>query len=905
MSFDRLKYCKCSECMLNDKTKVKSEESFKNGIAIIGEAPGKNENETGQPFCGKSGWFMNDYLARVGISRYETYIMNVVQCQPPGNNIDGTYGQSGVECCKDSFIKEIDYLIENGIKVLIPMGNTALHALGIDEKISVARGSIYTYKNTAVIPTYHPAYIVRQQHELVTWLNDLSKAEEYSHKKYVPPEENFNIFPTIEDIEAFTKDCVENKRLVAVDTETTQLEPQLGEIVVTGMAIDEVNAISFPKLKKNGYEYWTNGERIRARDCLQEILLKCPLLFQNALYDCYWLEEKGFEIGEIKHDTLILHSVINPELRHRLEYINSIYGKGPAWKSEYSSHKIPILSKDDEVVRPYNLRDCVVLHQCMPGMLKDAKDVIHIYEDIGMKVIRPLLEMQRTGLVVNKKELSQFRKYLDNKIDDLETKMRKLCNLPKSFNFNSDQHQLMLLFNKQPGWVNKRKEELASYDAPNTKKKKTTKKYAELKECVELVEAIIPFVFPKGLNPLRTESNQYSVNKKALIRYRVAAKKRLETVQSLKRYLSSHAAEEASLKKSIEYTLLRNEYSKYVKMKSAYTQFSIMPDGKVHGKFKVHGTATGRFSSGKDKDKSKEFMGKDKSLNVQTIPAEAKHLFVAEPGKVFINADFTNLEIIVLRYLSDDDVLGEIIDKKLNLHDVNTEKMFGITKTNPRWKLLRRIAKVYIFRRNYGGGLHAMYNELAGEIEEFDLSYKEFERMDKAYFDAHPKYKEWRENIENKIKSEKKLLNAFGRIRIFYGSVSDAIREGLNFPIQSTAGDIMSKGLIKVYKDRKETKPFNLTLTVHDSLLAQTALNDVNEVANYLKDKLEQKHQIGKFNVGFPVDIEVGFSYGYMVDIEIWNKMNNPTRSKVEKYCKLMKGEEFLKLSVDERLKLI
>ena len=113
----------------------------------------------------------------------------------------------------------------------------------------------------------------------------------------------------------------------------------------------------------------------------------------------------------------------------------------------------------------------------------------------------------------------------------------------------------------------------------------------------------------------------------------------------------------------------------------------------------------------------------------------------------------------------------------------------------------------------------------------------------------------------------------------------------------------MSKGIVSIHRNREETKPFSLCITVHDSIVVQTAVKDVKDITSYLVDQLEQKHQVGTYNISFPVDVEAGFSYGYMIPIEVWEQVKNPTREKVEKYCKMMKTEEFLKLSVEDRLR--
>ncbi len=143
MKYNRCKHTSCSNCPLREKTRVHGEGSFTSQIAFIGEAPGFEENELGRPFVGQSGSFFNWGLGEAKIFRYQSWVTNVISCQPPENKIISLEGQDAVERCKKGFLEELKFISEKGIKILVPLGATATEALSLDGKITKIRGSVY------------------------------------------------------------------------------------------------------------------------------------------------------------------------------------------------------------------------------------------------------------------------------------------------------------------------------------------------------------------------------------------------------------------------------------------------------------------------------------------------------------------------------------------------------------------------------------------------------------------------------------------------------------------------------------------------------------------------------------------------------------------------------------------
>ncbi|HRN78359.1 MAG TPA: uracil-DNA glycosylase [Candidatus Dependentiae bacterium] len=169
-------YKKCLQCPLGNlgRTQV----VFGHGnpdaeLMFIGEGPGAEEDKQGLPFVGRSGQLLNRILQAVGLDREEVFITNIVKCRPP-NNRKPLPTES--ETCKRILLKKQIQIIRP--QVICTLGSAAIQGLLNDYglKITQIRGKEFTYEDTRVIPTYHPAYILRNAKELQFLMQDIQTA---------------------------------------------------------------------------------------------------------------------------------------------------------------------------------------------------------------------------------------------------------------------------------------------------------------------------------------------------------------------------------------------------------------------------------------------------------------------------------------------------------------------------------------------------------------------------------------------------------------------------------------------------------------------------------------------------------------------------------------------------------
>jgi DNA polymerase len=125
-------------------------------LMFVGEAPGADEDIQGIPFVGRAGQLLTKIIEAIGLRREDVYIANVIKCRPPGNR---NPEQDEVETCEPFLFQQIDTIKP---KVIVALGTFAARALlRTLDPISRLRGRVYDYRGAKLIPTFHPAYLLR------------------------------------------------------------------------------------------------------------------------------------------------------------------------------------------------------------------------------------------------------------------------------------------------------------------------------------------------------------------------------------------------------------------------------------------------------------------------------------------------------------------------------------------------------------------------------------------------------------------------------------------------------------------------------------------------------------------------------------------------------------------------
>jgi DNA polymerase len=160
----------CTRCRLSKARKniVFGVGNIDADIMFVGEGPGADEDEQGEPFVGRAGQLLNNMITAMGIKREDVYIANVVKCRPPGNR---TPERDECDTCGPFLMKQIETVKP---KVIVALGAVAAkYLLGINDSMTNLRGRIYDFKDSKLAVTYHPAYLLRDPRQKAEAWKDL------------------------------------------------------------------------------------------------------------------------------------------------------------------------------------------------------------------------------------------------------------------------------------------------------------------------------------------------------------------------------------------------------------------------------------------------------------------------------------------------------------------------------------------------------------------------------------------------------------------------------------------------------------------------------------------------------------------------------------------------------------
>ncbi len=167
---------KCFQCKLagSRKNVVFGDGSPDAKIMFIGEAPGKEEDIQGLPFVGDAGMLLTRLIEKMGLKRSDVYIANIIKCRPPKNRDPES---DEIESCIGYLERQIEIIRP---EIIVTLGRISLQTLmqNAELKISAVRGNFMEYKQIPVMPTFHPAYLLRNpKDKWLTW-SDAQKVME-------------------------------------------------------------------------------------------------------------------------------------------------------------------------------------------------------------------------------------------------------------------------------------------------------------------------------------------------------------------------------------------------------------------------------------------------------------------------------------------------------------------------------------------------------------------------------------------------------------------------------------------------------------------------------------------------------------------------------------------------------
>lgn len=384
-----------------------------NGIAIVGEAPGREEMNQGKPFCGPEGRYLSKLLNAAGISKADCFITNVVHQQPPKNIFD-KLPQSVIESGKVQLQEDLSNWRPH---VIIALGAKALEALTEKKSIFKARGAISTctlVEGLKVLPSIHPGGLIKghPKYEPIV-IGDLKKAKEESAFPEIRyPERDIKIIGDISDAEALLESLSDIPDKVACDIESIGTS---GIMTAYGIAISRNEAFSITM------------ECLKSPRVLRALSRFCdsstPKIFHNALFDVlHGALYYNIHTRNIFADTMIKQHAAMPVFEKSLGFCASIYTNEPYWKDDGKDFfkELKIGRGDWEQLYVYNGKDCCLTYEICEE--QDAQldywQTWDVYERM-MDLIYPSLRAMYEGFRVNHEKVNEFAEENEKAIENL------------------------------------------------------------------------------------------------------------------------------------------------------------------------------------------------------------------------------------------------------------------------------------------------------------------------------------------------------------------------------------------------------------------------------------------------------------------------------------------------------
>ena len=673
MSYDPREHgALCDECPLDGCTPVPPDLGHRATIAAVGEAPGEQEEKFGKPFIGPSGVEFSLAVKMASLDRSDFLITNALLCRPPNNDLKRLLAKiskanreekkkareedrkpdfikSPLACCAPRLERELDPFTD-----FLTLGKTGTTAVtGTHGSIIALRGGLMELDRKVggdpirVMPTVHPAFVLRAQRWAHVFRSDVCKAASWFRgtTKWTPPEVTYN--PSPEQLQQFLSD---ESRLYTFDIETDGIECLTAHIRCIAIGDgDEVMVVGFrsnhrPKDQEGLFlDFYTELEAPAIGSVLNQFFANKGLvkIGHNAgYYDRIVLQAQMGVDPQPVFDTMLLHRNIESELPHSLAYVASLYTDAPSWKTDREGNKIALGGESDKELHEYCSNDVAITARVFAPLVGqlELREQQEVWRS-DQKMQEVCADMHTVGMYVDQgRRLAEEKKLLKVRFD-LLNQIRDRIEWG-SFNPGSVYQMRDLLFAR---W---RLE--GHIDASDLKEKDTMTGSGD-RSTGDLILRTL-------LTSRSIPDSQREVIK-LIRRYRKCLKVLGTYVVKLRPWNMG-----ADLGWDDEDDWIDKETrKKYGEEKRGI----VNPlTGRMHPGYNMHVAVTGRLSS-------------SKPMNAQNFPGSQRKMVVAQPGHVLVGADMDQLELRIAAALWDVQLYLTAFAESKDPHSMTAFAVFG------------------------------------------------------------------------------------------------------------------------------------------------------------------------------------------------------------------------------------
>lgn len=791
-------------------------------VMIVGEAPGSEEEIKLTPFVGASGMELNRMLQEAGISRSECFVTNLCRERPPKNEI-GLYLRKSLKFSSKTtkedlkrlaagidprkFVRLRDMLVDPKVlegyellkkeislvnpNIIIAVGNSSMWALTGRWGITKWRGSMLYEEATGarhrVIPTYHPAAILRQWDWRAIGVNDLRRATRFRDgSPYPTPNWNFILRPSFDQAQNTLRAlilradaCTDPAGLrLSFDIET-----RAGHIACAGISWTYRDGICLPFMCAERREgYWNLEQEIQIVQLLAQLLKHSHVrvVGQNILYDSQYTWRWWHFVPNVSQDCMISQHAIFSDMPKSLAFQASMYCDYYVfWKEEGKDWE---KNMKEEELWHYNCLDCVYTDEVGQIELQVIKqqglESVHAFQQA---MFWPVLQAMQRGIRIDMKRRGELTLEVWGEITRRQAFINRILGHPLN---------------------------------PDSPKQMHTLFYKDFAMPVQMKRG------KKG------EPSRPTLDDDAL--------QKLVRLEPLLRPLVNSIADIRTLGKFLSNFLTR----------------PLDVDGRMRCAYNIGGSESGK-SAPKTYRLSSSENAFGSGTNLQNIPSEKsksigkaaarggfdgigdpyqfpniREIFIPDSGFTWFDLDLERADLFVVCWEADDDQLKTAMRLGTDIHLLNAFVITGkepppleeLVESHPKYpdhrgpqKLIREFAKVFCHGTNYGGQSRTMAQHTGRTVAEMD-------RAQRIWFGAHPGIKRWHDRVKDQVTRRRFIENRFGyRWRIF-DRIDSIIPDAIAWVPQSTVSIVINKIWERIYRELPEVQ---VLMQVHDSLPGQ------------------------------------------------------------------------------------
>lgn len=653
------------------------------------------------------------------------------------------------------------------------------------------------------------------------------------------------------------RDYFKTKEILSLDTETTSTTAIDAELVGLSFAVKEFEAFYVPVPSDR-------EEALRIVNIFKDIYEDDRILKvgQNLKYDLEVLHNYGISLAGSMWDTMIAHYLIQPELRHGIDYMAETilhYQKihteeliGKKGKNQLSMRDL-----SPKRVYEYACEDADIALQLKTRLEPELKnnDCEDLFYKIEMPLMLVLAEMEINGVCIDTEALKETSKIFTSRLKEIKQEIYKIAG--EEFNISSPKQVGDILFGKMKiidnpkktktwQYVTNEKEleeikeshaivgkileyrKLNSILTERTKKKPSVQQIPDLFGFMELSEdsgnsekQLSHLEVSKQMNELEKE-----IFKLAGEKFKIMSPKQVGSILFDKMKIIDNPKKTETWQYVTNEEILQQLKGKHIIVEKILnyretekligTYVDALPTlvnkrtGHIHTSFNQTITATGRLSSS--------------DPNLQNIPVrgedgkEIRKVFVPEPGCLFFSADYSQIELRVMAHLSGDENMINVFKKGKDLHAATAATIYKKSIDE-----VTRDERTKSKRANFG----IIYGiTVFGLAERLDISREESKQLISGFFETFPKVKDYMDKAIEEARQKEYVETLFGRRRYLKDINSHnatvrgfAERNAINAPIQGTAADIIKVAMIRIFQRFKaENIRSKMILQVHDEL---------------------------------------------------------------------------------------